>query len=119
MKIFNVARAVLIGLLLAVSVSLAAPSASAADPLIDAAISQGVVGERADGYLGLVAGNADPAIQRKVNEVNAKRRALYEQLSRKTGTTVAEVGAVTGEKQIASTPRGTYYMNASGQWVKK
>jgi len=119
MKLFIFTRTLLVGFLLALSVSLAAPSASAADPQIDAAIAQGVVGERADGYLGLVKGTADPAVQRKVNEINVKRRALYEQLSRQTGTTVEQVGAVTGEKQIANTPAGAYYMNANGRWVKK
>jgi len=112
-------RAIFIGFVLTLAVSLAAPSASAGDPVIDAAISQGVVGERVDGYLGLVTGSADAAIQRKVNEVNAKRRAVYERLARETGTTVEQVGIVTGEKQIAKTVSGAYYMDASGRWVQK
>jgi len=119
MSVFLQIRTVFVGLLLALAVSFAAPSASAADPIIEAAISQGVVGERVDGYLGLVTGSADANIQRKVNEVNVKRRAVYERLARESGTTVEQVGIVTGEKQIAKTPSGSYYMSANGQWVKK
>ena len=112
-------RAIFIGFILALAVSLAAPSASAADPAIEAAISQGIVGERVDGYLGLVTGSADASIQRKVNETNTKRRAVYQRLARETGTTVEQVGIVTGEKQIAKTAPGAYYMDASGRWVQK
>lgn len=119
MKFYIYVRTLLLGLLMGFAVSFAAPSASAVDAQISAAISQGVVGERADGYLGLVTGSAEPSLQRKVNEVNAKRRALYEQLSRETGTTVEQVGLVTGEKQIAATPKGAYYMDIRGQWVRK
>lgn len=119
MTILSPIRAVLIGFVLALAVSITAPTASAADPAIEAAISQGVVGERVDGFLGLVNGSADANIKRKVNEINAKRRAVYERLARETGTTVKEVGIVTGEKQIARTPAGSYYMNDGGQWVKK
>ncbi len=119
MQILSMLRAVSIGILLALSVSFAAPSASAADPQIDAAISQGIVGEKVDGFLGLVKGSAPADIERKVNEINAKRRALYQQLASETGTTLQQVGVVTGEKQIEKLPSGAYYMNTSGQWVKK
>ena len=119
MQIFSMTRAVFIGLFLALSVSIAAPSASAADPQIDAAISQGIVGEKIDGFLGLVKGNAPADLGRKVNEINAKRRALYQRLASQTGTTLQEVGRVTGEKQIAKLPSGAYYMNDAGRWVQK
>jgi uncharacterized protein YdbL (DUF1318 family) len=92
-----------------------APVAHAADPQIEAAISAGEVGERIDGYLGVV-GSADPAVVRKVQEINNKRRALYEQLSKQTGTTVAQVARVTGEKQIAKAGPGQYYMDETGSW---
>lgn len=112
-------RAFFVGLVLAVGLALSAPSASAGDPQIDAAKAAGIVGERVDGYLGFVTDGADASLQRKVNEINAKRRALYQQLSRDTGTTIEQVGAVTGEKQIAAAQSGEYYMNAAGQWIKK
>ena len=112
-------RALFVGLFLAFAMAVSAPVASAGDPVIDAAKAAGTVGERADGYLGLVTGDAAPDVRRRVNEINAKRRALYEQLARETGTTVQEVGIITGEKQYAQTVSGHYYMGADGRWVAK
>ncbi len=98
--------------------SLAAP-ASAGDPQIDAAKAQGVVGERIDGYLGIVDGGADASLMRRVQDINNKRRAAYDDLARQTGTTPEEVARVTGEKLIAQTSPGGYIMDASGSWKKK
>ena len=119
MTVFKLIRLALVTAVLALGAATFSPAAHAADPVIERAIASGVVGERADGFLGLVKGSADPEVQRKVNEVNVKRRALYERLSRETGTTVEQVGIITGEKQIAKAAPGHYYMNAAGQWVTK
>ncbi len=112
-------RSVLVGLFLAFALAVSAPSASAGDPVIDAAKAAGIVGERADGYLGLVKGDAEPTVKRRVNEINGKRRALYERLARETGTTVEEVGIITAEKQFAQTVSGHFFMGADGRWVAK
>ena len=111
-------RKILFVLAMSLGMVMASPAAQAGDPQIDAAIAAGEVGERIDGYLGVV-GTADPAITRKVNEVNNRRRALYDRLARETGTTPAQVARVTGEKQIAKLRSGQYYMDASGSWKKK
>ncbi len=99
--------------------SLFAGSASAGDPQIEAAQKQGVVGERIDGFLGIVDGSVDPALLRRVNEINNKRRALYDQLAKDTGTTVEQVARVTGEKQISKASKGEYVMGEDGTWTKK
>lgn len=93
--------------------------AAAGDPQIEEAQRQGVVGERIDGYLGVVSGNVDPALMRKLNEINNKRRALYDATAQRTGTTTAQVARVTGEKQIAAAAAGEYIMGADGRWVQK
>lgn len=112
-------RALFVGLFLAFSLAVSAPIASAADPVIEAAKDAGTVGEQVDGYLGLVTGSAEPAVQRMVNEINAKRRGLYESKARETGATVAEVGIATGMKQIEKAPAGQFVMRANGQWARK
>ncbi len=90
-----------------------------ADPQLEAARVQGVIGERIDGYLGVV-GAADPEIIRKVNDINNRRRAVYEETARETGTTVAQVARVAGEKQIADRVRpGEYFMDETGAWKQK
>jgi uncharacterized protein len=96
----------------------AAPAAFAGDPVIDAAIAAGQVGETIDGLLGVV-GDADPSVVRKVNEINNRRAAKYAEVAAETGTTPAQVGRLTGEKQIEKLEAGEYYMDASGVWKKK
>ena len=114
----NMIRNIFLAFAVASLAIVSAPVAHAGDPQLEAAISAGEVGERIDGYLGVV-GSADPAIVRKVQEINNKRRALYEQLSEQTGTTVAQVARVTGEKQIARAGTGQYYMDETGAWKQK
>lgn len=103
---------------LAFGLIIVAPSAWAGDPAIDAAIETGKVGERIDGRLGVI-GSADPSLVRKVQEVNNKRAAVYADVAAETGTTVAEVARITGEKQIAKLQPGQWFMDESGTWKQK
>jgi len=96
------------------------PPAFALDSQIERAIDAGQVGERIDGFLGFTnATNVDAALKRKVDEVNAKRRAHYAKLAAETGVTLEQVARVTGEKQLAKARPGTKIMDASGRWVTK
>ncbi len=95
-----------------------APAAYAGDPVIDAAIDAGQVGETIDGLLGVV-GSADPALVRKEHEINNRRSAKYAEVAAQTGTTPPQVARLTGEKQIAKLDAGEYYMDQSGVWKRK
>ncbi len=109
-------RNALLALTLALGSAAAAPVALA-DPAIEAAIEAGIVGERIDGFLG-VAGNADAETLRKVNDINNRRRALYDKTAADTGTTIEQVARITGEKLVAraqATP-GKVFMDESGTW---
>ncbi|MEM9739102.1 MAG: YdbL family protein [Pseudomonadota bacterium] len=87
---------------------------------IEAAKSAGVVGERIDGYLGIVDDGAiDVSLRRRLNEINARRRAAYDEIAADAGATVAEVARVTGEKQIERVIAGQFYMDEGGRWVRK
>ncbi|MEM8617285.1 MAG: YdbL family protein [Pseudomonadota bacterium] len=114
-QIFKAVIALLIGTALIFS----AGQAAAGDPQIDAAKASGIVGERVDGYLGLVTGDAEDALKRKVSEINNKRRALYARLARDTDTTLAEVARVAGEKQLRDADRGDFIMDDRGRWTRK
>jgi len=95
-------------------------TAHAADPAIEAAKAQGIVGEKIDGYLGIVdASKASADLQRRVSENNAKRLELYTQLSKQQNQPVAVIAQLTGEKQIAGASPGQMVMTASGSWSKK
>lgn len=103
----------------ALAMSANAPAQAQAQQ-IESAKAAGVIGERIDGYLGIVNdGAADASLIRKVNEINAKRRAVYDELASDTNTTTAQVARVTGEKQIARAAPGEYYLDDSGAWVRK
>lgn len=104
----------------AISLTTAARPAYAQGAEIEAAKSAGVVGERIDGYLGIVNdGPVDASLMRRVNEINARRRAAYDELADETNVTPAQVARLTGEKQIERTPSGQYYLDETGHWVRK
>ena len=72
--------------------------------------SDGLVGEQANGYLGIV-GKATPEVKALVKDINTKRRNAYQRIADKNGTQLNAVEQVAGQKAIGKT--------ASGQYVKK
>jgi len=100
---------------------LAAPVAPAATPGVDLgrAKGSGVVGERADGYVGVVVPQTVSGIEALVRRVNSKRRAAYEAIAAKTGASVAVVEVLAGEKLIARASSGAWVTDADGVWHRK
>jgi uncharacterized protein YdbL (DUF1318 family) len=81
--------------------------AYAADPVIEQAKAQGVVGEQYDGYLGIVdTSKASADLKRRVSETNAGRLAEYTRISQKTGDSVSIVAIAMAEKQFARAESG-------------
>ena len=107
-----------IAALLAVAL-LAVPSGSVLADQLGAAKKAGSVGERPDGYLGVVDKNAGPEVKALVEEINQKRREKYTAIAKKRGTKVKAVAALAGEKWIEKTPSGQYVMTSSGKWIQK
>ena len=104
-----------IGGLVAVLLAVALPAA-ALD--LDAAKSQGLIGERPDGYVEVVNAGAPADVQALAKDVNAKRRAAYEKVARENGAPVADVAKIAGKKLIDGAPAGTY-VKIDGSWVRK
>lgn len=103
---------------LAFAVTLFSPVAYA--DALDDAKAAGLVGEKRDGYLGIVSSAADAATQRLVQEINLKRRDRYREIAQSTpGSTLADVEALAGAKIIAQTPAGQFVQDESGAWVRK
>ena len=101
-----------------VLLALALPGpASALD--LDAAKSKGLVGEKADGYLGVVAASPAADVRALADSVNAQRRAKYEAIARKNGTAVDAVAALAGEKLVERAPAGQWVTDAAGNWRRK
>jgi uncharacterized protein YdbL (DUF1318 family) len=96
---------------------LAAAPALAAD--LDGAKAAGQVGERVDGYLGLVDANAPAEVKALVERVNAGRRTKYGEIAAKRGVPPEAVAAQAGAKLVERAAPGHYVMDASGRWKQK
>ena len=111
-------------LMIAAGLGIAALASSAAFAYVqgDAAgqlRASGVVGEQADGYLGLV-GSASAAIRAQMDSVNIQRRAAYTQLATQRGATIEEVAAATACQIFASRiGPGQYYRLPDGVWRQR
>jgi uncharacterized protein len=90
--------------------------AQTAPTLVSAALSDGTVGEQADGYMGFK-GTPSGALRAEVDAINIKRRAAYTGLAAQRGVTVKDVAATVGcetlEKRVA---QGRAYLLPDGVW---
>ena len=86
---------------------------------LDQPKADGTIGEQANGYLGLVRQDASPDIKALINDVNAKRKARYQDIARNQGVSLLEVEKVGGTTAIERTSRGNYVKDAGGAWRKK
>lgn len=100
----------------ALSLGLVATTAYAQrDPAYAAARSSGQVGEKMDGYLGIV-GAADPALRHLVDDINIRRRAVYSQRAQATSATLEEYAFTAGCQAISRTVSGEMYQAPNGSW---
>ncbi|WFL76767.1 YdbL family protein [Altererythrobacter arenosus] len=94
---------------------IATPALAQRDPAYDAARSSGKVGEKMDGYLGVV-GTATTDLQRLVDDINIKRRAVYAEKARANNATLEEYALTAGCLAIARTVPGEKYQAPDGSW---
>jgi len=99
-----------------VAAAIAVPaSAQQRDPAYAAARAGGTIGEKMDGYLGLV-GSAAPAVKRMVDDINIKRKSVYTQQAQSQHATVEEYAFTAGCLAIARTSPGEKYQAPDGSW---
>ena len=103
---------------LALLISMIAVSVAVASPLTKPK-ADGLIGEQANGYIGLVRQDVPSDIRKLVNDVNAKRKAGYQKIATKQGTSLKDVERVGGNTAIEKTLRGNFVRDASGAWRKK
>lgn len=89
----------------------------------DAAAAQlratGLVGEQADGYLGLV-GSASADVRSQVDSINIQRRAYYTDLASRRSATIEEVAAATACTLFATrVGPNQYYRLPDGVWRRR
>ncbi|WP_236075284.1 YdbL family protein [Mariprofundus sp. EBB-1] len=103
---------------LAVSLTMIVAGASSAwSADIRSAKAAGQIGEQLNGYLGVVS-SAPADVRAMVQDINQKRRAVYQRIASKNGTSLQAVEQMAAKKAINKTPPGQY-IQSSGGWVKK
>ena len=105
---------VLLFLLAGLTVPAAAPAQDSA--AITQARRGGLIGERFDGYLGVVGPNVPAELRRQVASINIRRRALYANLASKRGVSPQEVGITTACSLLRRISIGEYYLSGQGGW---
>ena len=93
----------------------ATPAKADRDPAYAAARASGQIGEKMDGYLGIV-GASTPELQRLVNDINIKRRAVYAERAQQNNATLAEYSISAGCQLILKTVPGEKYQAPDGSW---
>ena len=83
---------------------------------LDEAKQNGWVGEKDNGYLGLII--AQQGVQSLVDEVNHKRQQIYTELATKNKLSLDQVEKLAAQKAYAKTLSG-HYLWVDGAWVKK
>lgn len=83
---------------------------------LDEAKDQGLVGEKDNGYLGIVVEQND--VLSLVEDINAKRKAVYLKLAEKNGISLQQVEKLAALKAYEKTQSG-HYLWTNGEWLKK
>ena len=97
---------------------IAAPALAQRDPAYESARQAGEVGEKPDGYLGIV-GGGNATLQKLVSDINIKRRALYAQKAQANNATLEEYALTAGCLAISRTAPGEKYMTPDGKWMTR
>ena len=97
---------------------LPAPAAAQRDPAYQAAREAGQIGEKMDGYLGIVSGG-DAQLRAMVDDLNIKRRANYASRAQAQNATLEEYAFTQGCILISRTQSGEMYQAPDGSWQQR
>lgn len=86
---------------------------------LDEAKDQGLVGERSNGYLGIVVGNPSGEVRTLVADINRKRKAAYEDSARSAGVELKVIESRIGQRLRNKAKPGHYIETGSGGWQRK
>ena len=106
-------RALVLAAAILVVPAMAAAQAPAA---VADARARGLVGERFDGYLGVVAAEADEPLRNRVQAVNIRRRALYSDLAERRGASVEQVAMTAACQLLPTVHVGERYLASDKVW---
>jgi uncharacterized protein YdbL (DUF1318 family) len=110
MKIKHIANTLFLSLLL----SLPAFALS-----LDAAKSQGLVGETPQGYIAAVSTNADSSVKQLVDSINTQRKAAYQESATKAGVATDIIAKRMAQRLYQRAESGEYLLQPDGRWTKQ
>jgi len=85
---------------------------------LQGAKSQLLVGESVTGYIGVVKDGAGVAAL--VSDINAKRKASYQKIAQRNGTSLSAIEQLAAKKAIDKTASGQMVqLSPGGAWVRK
>ena len=84
---------------------------------LEEAKDRGLVGERVDGYVGVV--QAEAGVERLIARINEGRREKYREIASRNGTALEAVERIAGKKLLERAAPDTWIMTPEGRWVKK
>ena len=109
--------AVIAGLaVLLVPLALAHGAQAASSEDLVAAKRAGFLGERIDGYLGVVSVETPADVRAMAEEINTKRRAEYASIAERQGVPVEAVAQLAGQKLIERASPGEWVLGVDGDW---
>lgn len=109
---------VALGLALTAAPTAWRPRRAAAQDLASAK-RDGWLGERVDGYLGVVKADTPQAIRTLADDINRKRRQEYARIAEEEGVPVEAVAQLAGEKLVNRASSGEWVLGADGNWRQK
>ena len=86
---------------------------------LDEARAAGKIGERSDGYVAAVKDSPSAEVKALVADINAKRRAAYEEIAKRNGAPVEAVAALAGQKMLSEKAQPGWFVNDGSGWKKK
>lgn len=81
--------------------------------------SQGLIGERIDGYVGYVVTPPTNEVKSMVKIVNNQRRGIFQETAKNNNISIEQVGILFYQRAVEETKPDQYYQNANGTWTKK
>ncbi|MGM0540868.1 MAG: YdbL family protein [Pseudomonadota bacterium] len=78
--------------------------------------SQGLVGEKTNGYLGVVTDQNEAS--QLVELINDARKAQYQKMADANNIAIQDIETLAGKKALEKTKPG-HYIEINGRWVKK
>lgn len=100
-------------------VLLALVATSAHADALDDAKASGLIGERQDGYIGLVQQDTPASVVALIAEVNAARKQRYEQIAKQNNIPLPDVAKLAYARAVENTLSGNFFESAPGRWVRK